>query len=94
MDVSDVIKTTVLYGAAMATVAGTYFFVIYLLGETLSNAIGTEYQVTIAGIIFVVFALVFQSTRDRFQNLITRKFYPEQWVERYCSPPYIGCNSR
>lgn len=80
MDVSDVIKTTVLYGVAMASVVGTYFLVIYLLGEFLSSAIGTEYQVTIAGIIFVFFAIVFQSTKDRFQNLITRKFYPEQFA--------------
>ncbi|MEN8193245.1 MAG: SpoIIE family protein phosphatase, partial [Bacteroidota bacterium] len=80
MDVSDVIKTTVLYGAAMVGVVATYFLAIYLLGQSLSNAIGTEYQVTIAGIIFVVFALVFQSTKDRFQNLITKKFYPEQFA--------------
>ncbi len=80
MDVSDLVKTTVLYGAAMTTVVGTYFLVIYLLGQTLSNAIGTQYQVIIAGIIFVLFALVFQSTKDRFQNLITKKFYPEQFA--------------
>ena len=80
MDVSDLVKTTVLYGAAMTTVVGTYFLVIYLLGQSLSNAIGTQYQVIIAGIIFVVFALIFQSTKDRFQNLITKKFYPEQFA--------------
>lgn len=80
MDVSDLVKTTMLYGLAMTGVVGTYFFVIYLLGQSLSDAIGTEYQVTIAGIIFVVFALIFQSTKDRFQNLITRKFYPEQFA--------------
>jgi len=80
MDVSDLIKTTMLYGVAMAGVVGTYFLAIYLLGQSLSNAIGTEYQVTIAGIIFVVFALIFQSTKDRFQNLITKKFYPEQFA--------------
>ena len=80
MDVSDLVKTTVLYGAAMAGVIGTYFLAIYLLGQTLSNAIGTEYQVTIAGIIFVVFALFFQSTQGKFQNLIIRKFYPEQFA--------------
>lgn len=80
MDVSDLVKTTVLYGAAMTTVVGTYFLVIYLLGQSLSNVIGTQYQVIIAGIIFVVFALIFQSTKDRFQNLITKKFYPEQFA--------------
>ena len=80
MDVSDLVKTTMLYGLAMAGVVGTYFLAIYLLGQSLSNAIGTEYQVTIAGIIFVVFALIFQSTKDKFQNVITKKFYPEQFA--------------
>ena len=80
MDVSDVVKTTILYGFATISIAATYFVVIYLLAQTLSSAIGTEYQVLIAGVIFVGFALVFQSTKDRFQNLIVRKFYPEQFA--------------
>jgi len=80
MDVSDVVKTTLLYGFATVSIAATYFIVIYLLAQTLSSAIGTEYQVLIAGVIFVGFAIVFQSTKDRFQNLIVRKFYPEQFA--------------
>lgn len=80
MDVSDVVKTTILYGFATLSIAATYFFVIYLLGQTLSSAIGTEYQGIIAGVIFVAFAIIFQSTKDRFQNLIVRKFYPEQFA--------------
>ncbi|MBA4407112.1 hypothetical protein C0389_07555, partial [bacterium] len=45
-----------------------------------SAAIGTEYQGAIAGIVFVVFAVVFQSTKDRFQDYLTEKFYPEQFA--------------
>ncbi|MCF6269907.1 MAG: SpoIIE family protein phosphatase [Melioribacteraceae bacterium] len=80
MDVSDVVKTTLLYGFATISIAATYFFVIYILGQTLSSAIGTEYQGLIAGVIFVAFAIIFQSTKDKFQNLIIRKFYPEQFA--------------
>lgn len=80
LDVSDVVKTTLLYGLATVSVAATYFLVIYLLGQTLSSAIGTQYQTIIAGIIFVGFAIIFQSTKDKFQNLIIKKFYPEQFA--------------
>ncbi len=80
LDVSDVVKTTLMYGAATISVAATYFVVIYLLGQTLSSAIGTEYQGLIAAVVFVAFAIIFQSTKDKFQNLIIKKFYPEQFA--------------
>ena len=34
----------------------------------------------VAGIFFLIFAFVFQSTKDRFQDFLTRKFYPEQFA--------------
>lgn len=80
LDVSDVVKTTIMYGFATISIAATYFLVIYLLGQSLSLAIGTEYQGLIAGVIFVAFAIIFQSTKDKFQNLIIKKFYPEQFA--------------
>ncbi len=80
MDVSDVIKNAIMYGAATITIAGTYFAIIYFLGQSISTALGTDYQGVVAGAIFIVFAIVFQSTKDRFQNVITRKFYPEQFA--------------
>jgi serine phosphatase RsbU (regulator of sigma subunit) len=80
MDLSDFVRNAVVYGSATVTLAVVYFFVIYLIGQSVSTAIGTEYQGIIAGAIFVVFAFVFQSTKDRFQNLLTEKFYPEQFA--------------
>ncbi|NWF89638.1 MAG: SpoIIE family protein phosphatase [Ignavibacteriaceae bacterium] len=82
MDVSIVVKNAIIYGAATITVASAYFLVIYLLGQGISQAIGTQYQGIIAGIIFIIFALVFQSTKDRFQNFLTEKFYPEQFAHQ------------
>lgn len=80
MDVSVVVKNAIIYGAATLTIAAIYFLVIYLLGQGISQAIGTQYQGIIAGIIFIIFALVFQSTKDKFQNFLTEKFYPEQFA--------------
>lgn len=80
MDVSAVVKNTIIYGAATLTVAALYFLIIYAIGESVSRAIGTEYQGIIAGIIFIIFAMVFQSTKDKFQDFITARFYPEQFA--------------
>ena len=44
MDVSVVIKNTIIYGAATVAIAVTYFVIIYGIGLTISSAIGTEYQ--------------------------------------------------
>ena len=80
LDVSIVVRNTIIYGTAMATVAGIYFVVIYLLGQGISNAIGSENQGIVAGVFFLIFAFIFQSTKDRFQDFLTRKFYPEQFA--------------
>jgi sigma-B regulation protein RsbU (phosphoserine phosphatase) len=80
MDVSIVIKNTIIYGLATITIAAVYFLIIYVIGQSVSKAIGTEYQGIIAGIIFIVFAMVFQSTKNKFQDFLTAKFYPEQFA--------------
>ena len=80
LDVSIVVRNTVIYGSAMATVAGIYFVVIYLLGQGISRVIGAENQGFVAGIFFLIFAFIFQSTKDKFQSFLTRKFYPEQFA--------------
>ncbi|MBK7104048.1 MAG: SpoIIE family protein phosphatase [Ignavibacteriae bacterium] len=80
LDVSDVLKNTILYGTATITIAGSYFLIIYVLGQYISEAVTSEYQGVVAGGIFIIFALIFQSTKDRFQNVITKYFYPEQFA--------------
>ncbi len=80
MDVSDVFKNTIIYGTATLSIAGAYFFLIYFLGQSISQAVSSDYQGVFAAIIFIGFALVFQSTKDKFQDLLTRRFYPEQFA--------------
>lgn len=82
MDVSIVVKNTITYGAATLSLAGVYFLIIYIMGQSISKAFGTEYQGLIAGVLFVLFAVIFQSTKDKFQEFITAKFYPEQFAYR------------
>jgi len=79
MDVSVVVKNTIIYGTATVTVAAIYFFVIYVAGQSISSFFGVENQGIIAGIFFIIFALVFQSTKNKFQDFLTKRFYPEQF---------------
>jgi len=80
MDVSVVVKNTIIYGLATVTILVVYFFLVFVIGQSLSQAIGTEYQMPIFGVVFIIFAIVFQSTKDKFQDFITAKFYPEQFA--------------
>jgi len=82
MDVSVVVKNTIIYGTATVTVAAIYFFVIYVAGQSISSFFGVENQGIIAGIFFIVFALVFQSTKNKFQDFLTKRFYPEQFASQ------------
>lgn len=80
LDVSDVLKNTILYGTATFCLALVYFLIIYVLGQTISEALTTDYQGIVAAGIFIIFAFIFQSTKDKFQNVITKYFYPEQFA--------------
>jgi serine phosphatase RsbU (regulator of sigma subunit) len=80
MDVTIVVKNTIIYGAATILLAAIYFSLIYLIGQGISSAIGTEYQGIIAGLIFILFAMLFQSTKDKMQDFLTSRFYPEQFA--------------
>lgn len=82
MDVSVVIRNTIVYGTATVTVAAIYFLVIYVAGQSISSFFGVENQGIIAGIFFIIFALVFQSTKNRFQDFLTKRFYPEQFASQ------------
>ncbi|MCZ6701570.1 MAG: hypothetical protein O6940_00865, partial [Ignavibacteria bacterium] len=78
MDVGVVVRNTIIYGAATLTVAVIYFLVIYVAGQEVSAFFGAENQGIVAGIFFIIFAIVFQSTKNRFQDFLTKRFYPEQ----------------
>ncbi len=80
MDVSTVVKNAFLYFVASLIIAGIYFFSIVIIGSSFINAVDPIYQGLIIGLLFVLFVILFQSTKDKFQEIITRKFYPEQYT--------------
>lgn len=82
LDVGEVLKNTIIYGTATLSIAAIYFFVIYVIGQSISSALGADQQGIIAGIFFIVFALIFQSTKDKFQDFLTKRFYPEQFAHQ------------
>ncbi len=80
LDVSEFLKKALLYGIATLTIAFIYFALIYFLGTSISSVIETDYQGLIAAGIFIVFAIIFQSAKDKFQNILTYRIYPEQFA--------------
>ena len=78
MDIREAVKSTIVYGTATISIAVVYFLIMLILGQVVSSAIGTQYQGMIAGFVFIVFAIIFQSSKDRFQDFLTQTFYPEQ----------------
>jgi serine phosphatase RsbU (regulator of sigma subunit) len=82
MDVSVVVRNTIVYGAATITIAAIYFLVVYVAGQSISSFFGVGNQGIIAGIFFIIFALVFQSTKNKFQDFLTKRFYPEQFASQ------------
>jgi sigma-B regulation protein RsbU (phosphoserine phosphatase) len=82
MDVSVVVRNTIIYGTATVSVAAIYFFVIYVAGKSISSFMGVENQGIVAGVFFIIFAIVFQSTKNRFQDFLTKRFYPEQFAHQ------------
>ncbi len=78
MDASAVVKNAFLYFIASLFIAGIYFFSIVIIGGSFIRAVEPVYQGLIIGLLFVLFVILFQSTKDKFQEAITKRFYPEQ----------------
>ncbi len=80
LDVSEVVKNTIFYSVATATVVAIYFLSIYVLGHSLSSLIGFGNEGFIAVVLFMIFAVRFQSTKEKALKFITQKFYPEEFA--------------
>ncbi len=82
MDVGVVVRNTIIYGTATITVAAIYFLLIYVAGHKVGEFFGAENQGIVAGVFFIIFAIIFQSTKNRFQDFLTKRFYPEQFAHQ------------
>lgn len=79
MDVSIVVKNTILYGSVTVSLGVIYFLTIYGFGQVIGNIFGAEYKNFVAVLSFVMFAMVFQRTKEKFQDIITKRFFPDQY---------------
>ncbi|MCA0388790.1 MAG: SpoIIE family protein phosphatase [Bacteroidetes bacterium] len=79
MDVSIVVKNSILYGSVSISIAVIYFLSIYGFGQGAGTIFGEEYKNFVAVLSFVIFALVFQRTKDKFHLFITKRFFPDQY---------------
>ncbi len=80
LDFSEVIRNSIIYITATILIAIIYFGLIYLIGESLSSLFFDEYKVFAAAAIFVIFSFVFQSAKNKYQEILTEKFFPEQFA--------------
>ncbi len=82
MDVTEVVKNTVLYVLTSILLAGIYFFFIIFLGASIISVLGPEYQGLIIGIVFIMFVILFQSTKEKADEFLTKTFFPEKLAFR------------
>lgn len=82
LDFSVVIKNTIIYGAATLLFAAIYFLSIYGLGISVGTVFAEDYKNIVIAISFVLFAFVFQSTKEKFQEVLTKRFYPEEFSQQ------------
>lgn len=80
LDVTVVLKTTLVYATATLTLGVIYLATVYILGQAVGGVVTEEYRTIISGMTFVFLALLFQPTRDKFQDILTRKFFPVQFA--------------
>ncbi|MBI2418951.1 MAG: GAF domain-containing protein, partial [Ignavibacteriales bacterium] len=82
MDVSTVVKNTILYGTATISLAILYFLIVLGMGNAIGSMVPQIYSNIVSLFFFVLFAIVFQTKKDNFQELLTKQFYPEQFAYR------------
>ncbi len=74
---------TQLFTVRLRCLLQPFTFLLFTLPvQSISSFLGVENQGIVAGVFFIVFALVFQSTKNRFQDFLTKRFYPEQFASQ------------
>lgn len=78
MDFRLVVKTTLVYTATMALIAGLYLAVGYGVGQALGALTGEEFEGTVEAFSFVLFLLLFEPMKRRVQTAIENRFFPQR----------------
>lgn len=82
MEVSYVLQSTIVYAAATVIVVAGYLLLVYLLGLMAGKIVPEAYSSISTIFFFILFALLFQSWKDRALEALSRHFYPEQFALR------------
>ncbi len=78
MDLGRVLKTTLVYTATMALIAGLYLAAAYALGQVLGSLLSQEFQGTAEVLSFVLFVMLFEPLKRKVQTGIENKFFPQR----------------
>ncbi|MEO5930056.1 MAG: SpoIIE family protein phosphatase [Candidatus Kapaibacterium sp.] len=78
MDFRRVVKTTLVYMATMALIAGLYLALGYAIGQALGALTGEFFKGTVEVISFVLFLLLFEPVKRQVQTGIENKFFPQR----------------
>lgn len=78
MDFRMVVKTTLVYTATMALIAGLYLAVGYGIGKALGSLTGEEFEGSVEVFSFVLFLLLFEPMKRRVQTAIENRFFPQR----------------
>ncbi len=78
MDFRRVVKTTLVYTATMALIAGLYLAVGYGVGQALGALTGEVFEGSVEVFSFVLFLLLFEPVKRRVQTAIENRFFPQR----------------
>ena len=79
MDVTFIVKRSLIYGLITAVIAAIYLSLVFGVGSVLSDVIGETDNTILTLIAFIVIALVFEPLKRRVQLGVDRVFYQERY---------------
>lgn len=78
MDFRVVLKTTVVYTATMALIAGLYLGVAYAISQGLGALTQETLQGPVQFVTFIILALLFEPLKRQVQTTIENRFFPQR----------------
>jgi len=79
MDVTVIVRRSIVYGLVTAVIAAIYLGVVFGIGSALGDVLGDSDNRVLSLIAFVVIALLFDPLKQRVQRIIDRLFYRERY---------------
>ncbi|MCZ7557882.1 MAG: SpoIIE family protein phosphatase [Bacteroidia bacterium] len=79
MDVTVIVKRSIIYALITATIAAIYLMFVFGLGSVLGVMLGETDNTLLILVAFIVIALVFDPLKRRLQEWVDRIFYQERY---------------